>query len=84
MLEFLELLGLATVTYSKKSPSWAHSSPMSRPRKILATNTPPGRNTNEVMVKAATMSCDWMYSSRSWSPVTAAAAACHRNHKKGN
>ena len=52
MLEFLELLGFATVTSSKKSLSCANSNVTSLPRKILATKLPPSLRTWVVMFKA--------------------------------
>jgi len=52
MLLLRELLGLAHVTRSKKQRSWSYSSVTSRPRKILATNVPPGRRTLRVMLRA--------------------------------
>jgi len=55
MLLFLEERGLAQVTRSKKHRSWSYSSVTSRPRKILAMNTPPGRRTWSVMLRACRM-----------------------------
>ena len=52
MLEFLELLGLATVTSSKKSLSCANRSVTSLPRNILATKFPPIFKTWVVMLRA--------------------------------
>ena len=59
MLEFRLLRGLATVTRSKNTFSWEYSSVTSFPRKILATNVPPGASTCVVMFSAASSSCAW-------------------------
>jgi hypothetical protein len=52
MLEFRLLRGLPHVTCSKKHRSCEYSSETSLPRKILATNAPPGRSTCVVMLSA--------------------------------
>ena len=56
MLEFRLLRGLATVTRLKNTFSCEYSSVTSLPRKILATNVPPGASTCVVMLSAASRS----------------------------
>ena len=56
MLEFRLLRGLATVTRLKNTFSCEYSRLTSLPRKILATNVPPGASTCVVMLSAASSS----------------------------
>mmetsp|Transcript_2926 Transcript_2926/g.9126 ORF Transcript_2926/g.9126 Transcript_2926/m.9126 type:complete len:202 (-) Transcript_2926:177-782(-) len=65
--------GFTTVTSRKKSCSFAQRNGVFGPRKILATNVPPGARTNVEMFCAARSSWCCTYSSSSWRPVTSGA-----------
>lgn len=70
ILEFLELLGFAIVTCWKKIFNWEYINDISFPRNIFAINVPSCLRICVVIFKAANNSCDCIYSSISWSPVT--------------
>lgn len=68
-----ELLGFAQTTWSKSVCSCAKSTSQSLPRKILATNVPPGVRTHAARLRAERRRDDCTYSSRSCNPVTSGA-----------
>jgi len=71
ILELREVRGLAMTTCLKNFWRCDKRTRLSLPQNTFARNVPPGTSTFVVILKAASSNCDWMYSSKSGSPVTA-------------